>query len=91
MFSGCNWENCTDFKTISGQQAHHQGIDFTSTQAAGFQSELAGQKLRETFFMFNGDLEHFGLFYYNYLRFLGRSTLLNGAILDVKPTRLATK
>ena len=36
--------------------------------------------------MFIGDLEHFGLFYYNYLRFLGRSTLLNGAISDVKPS-----
>ena len=31
--------------------------------------------------MFIGDLEHFGLFNYNYL---GRSSLLNGAILDVK-------
>ena len=31
--------------------------------------------------MFIGDLEHFGLFNYNYL---GRSSLLNGAIVDVK-------
>ena len=35
--------------------------------------------------MFIGDLEHFGLFNYNYL---GRSSLLNGAILDVKTTNM---
>ena len=62
------------------------GIDFTST-LAGLQF-LVRTSQGGTIFMFIGDLEHFGLFNYNYL---GRSSLLNGAILDVKTTMLGTK
>ena len=55
-----------------------RGIDFTST-LAGWQFLVRA--------MFIGDLEHFGLFNYNYL---GRSSLLNGPIVDVKIIMLGT-